>query len=295
MTDRASQRLEPVAHSAGTRPPRRALPDGACDAHMHIFDPRFAPSPHWRRVPPVATVEIYGSLQQRLGTRRAVVVTPSTYGTDNRCTLDALERMGANARGVAVIHPDVPAAELRSLDQAAIRGLRVNFVSPQPWGETTEDLLSKVAVIAADRGWHVQLFATPARIVAMAPLLSRLPTPLVIDHLGSGGPDHAQDAGAADVILRLLDRGNAWIKLSGAYMHSRDGAPGYRDLLAWGRTLARHAPDRLVWGSDWPHTTASPGSVDDAHLVDLLDDWCDDATLLRRVLVDNAATLYGFD
>ena len=128
---------EPVPHSAGTRLPRQVLPALACDAHMHIFDTRFAPSAHWPRTPPHAPVAAYRQLQARLGTARTVVVTPSTYGTDNACTLDALAQLGPAARGVAVVDADVSTTELARLHAQRVCGLRVNFVSPQSWGTTT--------------------------------------------------------------------------------------------------------------------------------------------------------------
>lgn len=285
----------PVPHSAGTRRPQRALPPLACDAHMHIFDDRFAPSPHWPRTPPHAPVAAYRRLQQRIGTQRAVVVTPSTYGTDNACTLDALGQLGDVARGVAVVDADVSREELGRLAAQRVRGLRVNFVSPQSWGETTPAMLETLARKVQPLGWHIQVFAQPEQLVAMGPLLAALPVPLVVDHMGRIDPVEGVASAAFATLCRLLDRGNTWVKLSGAYMRSREGAPGYGDTLALGQGLVRHAPQRMVWGSDWPHTTEKPGSVDDADLVDLLVAWCGSDATLQRVLVDNPKSLYGFD
>lgn len=286
---------EPVAHSAGTRRPRAVLPATSCDAHMHIFDARFAPSPHWPRTPPQAQVATYRRLQERLGTRRAVVVTPSTYGTDNACTLDALEQLGASARGVAVVDADVSRSELERLASHRVCGLRVNFVSPQSWGVTTPGMLQALAGKAEGLGWHIQVFAHPEQLLAMEPLLASLPTPLVIDHLGRMDPADGAEGPAFDTLRRLLDGGRTWVKLSGIYMRSREGAPGYADTFALGEALVRHAPERLVWGSDWPHTTEPAGSVDDADLVDVLLAWCGTDETLHRVLVDNPQRLYGFD
>lgn len=286
---------EPVAHSAGTRRPRAVLPATSCDAHMHIFDARFAPSPHWPRTPPQAQVATYRRLQERLGTRRAVVVTPSTYGTDNACTLDALEQLGASARGVAVVDADVSRSELERLASHRVCGLRVNFVSPQSWGVTTPGMLQALAGKAEGLGWHIQVFAHPEQLLAMEPLLASLPTPLVIDHLGRMDPADGAEGPAFDTLRRLLDGGRTWVKLSGIYMRSREGAPGYADTFALGEALVRHAPERLVWGSDWPHTTEPAGSVDDADLVDILLAWCGTDETLHRVLVDNPQRLYGFD
>lgn len=284
-----------VPHSVGLNLPARALPPLACDSHMHIFDARFSPSPHWPRTPPDAPVAAYRQLQQRLGTQRAVVVTPSTYGTDNACTLDALDQLGESARGVAVVAQDVSDAELDRLHTRRVRGLRVNFVSPQSWGETTPEMLTTLARKAARLpGWHIQVFMHPEQIVALEPVLQALPVPLVIDHLGRIDPAQGPSAEACGVLRRLLDGGNTWVKLSGAYMRSTVHGPSYADTLPLGRTLVQAAPDCLVWGSDWPHTTEAAGTVNDADLVDLLRAWSGSDAAMDRILVDNPARLYGF-
>lgn len=285
----------PVPHSAGEQPPALRLPPLACDSHMHIFDPRFAPSTHWKRQPPDAPVAAYRQLQARIGTQRAVIVTPSTYGTDNACTLDALAQMGEAARGVAVVEAGVDAIELQRLHALGVRGLRVNFVTPQSWGTTTPQMLATLAAKVAPLGWHIQVFVHPEQLLAMAALLRGLPVPLVVDHMARLDPAQGAGGDAFDLLCSLLDAGNTWVKLSGAYMRSAVGGPGYADTVAAGQALVRRAPERLVWGSDWPHTTETPGSVDDAALVDLLGRWCEgDAERLARILVDNPAKLYDF-
>ncbi len=282
-----------VPHSVGLNRPARPLPPLACDSHMHIFDPRFAPSPHWKRTPPDAPVAAYRRLQQRLGTQRTVVVTPSTYGTDNACTLDALDQLGDGARGVAVVAQDVGDAELDRLPARRVRGLRVNFVTPQSWGETTPQMLATLARKAARLPlWHIQVFMHPEQIVALESVLAALPVPLVIDHLGRIDPDGGPSADGYGALRRLLDGGNTWVKLSGAYMRST--APAYADTLVLAQALVRAAPERLVWGSDWPHTTEAPGTVNDADLVDLLRAWAGSDAAMDRILVDNPARLYGF-
>lgn len=286
---------DPVPHSVGVDRPARALPANACDSHMHVFDPRFAPSPHWKRQPPHADVAAYRKLQARLGTTRTVVVNPSTYGTDNTCTLDALDQLGASARGIAVVDQKVTDAELHRLATRRVCGLRVNFVTPQAWGITTPEMLKTLASKAAPLGWHIQIFVHPEQLVALAPVLERLPTPLVIDHMARIDPAEGPSAMAFDTLRGLLDRGNTWVKLSGVYMRSRDGAPRYDDAHALGRALVRAAPERMLWGSDWPHTTEPAGTVDDADLLNVLHSWCDGDAVVDRILVDNPAQLYGFD
>lgn len=289
----------PVPHSAGVNRPLRMASPWACDSHIHIFNPRFAPSAHWPRTPPVAPVAVYRQLQHRLGTTRTVVVTPSTYGTDNACMLDALDQLGDSARGVAVVDQDVSAAELARLAARRVRGLRVNFVSAQSWGATTPEMLATLAYKVAEhlscQGWHLQIFAHPEQIVALAPVLKTLPVPLVIDHLGHLDPAEGPAVAAFGVVRGLLDRGNTWVKLSGAYMRSAVHGPSYADTLPLGRALVQAAPDRLVWGSDWPHTTEAPGTVNDAGLLDLLQAWSGSDAAMDRILVANPAQLYGFD
>lgn len=283
-----------VPHSLGVNLPAHVLPAGACDSHMHIFDPRFSPSPHWTRTPPVAQVSAYRKLQQRLGTSRTVVVTPSTYGTDNACTVDALSQLGDSARGVAVVDASVPPEMLDQLAASGVCGLRVNFVTPQSWGETTVDMLTTLARKIARLGWHIQIFVHPEQLIALAPVLSELPVRLVIDHMARIPPGEGAQAEAYAVLRRLLDRGNTWVKLSGAYMRSVVGEPDYADTLPLGRALVSAAPERLVWGSDWPHTTQPLNSVNDASLIDVLYQWCGAEAVVRRVLVDNPCRLYGF-
>ncbi|MFZ4286751.1 amidohydrolase family protein [Variovorax sp. HJSM1_2] len=287
--------LAPAPHSRGTARPARPLPALACDAHMHIFDPRFAASPHWTRQPPNAPVAAYRLLQERLGTSRAVVVTPSTYGSNNSCMLDALAQLGDRARGVAVVGADVSEAQLEELVRQGVRGLRVNFVTPQFWGSTTPAMLATLAAKAAALGLHIQVFASPQQLLELEPLLTRLPAPLVIDHMGHFDPAEGAQAPAFRVLERLLASGKTWVKLSGAYMRSAVGHPSYADVVPLGQALVQAAPSRLIWGSDWPHTTQPQDTVDDAALVDLLASWCeDDAATMARILVDNAQALYGF-
>ncbi len=265
----------------------------ACDCHMHVFDGRFTPSAHWRRQPPEATVATYRRWQRRIGTTRTVVVQPSTYGIDNRCTLDALAQLGHDARGVAVIDTDVDGAELARLDAAGVRGVRVNFVTPQPWGPTTTERLRATAGLVAPLGWHVQVFMTADQIVQAADALASLPTPLVIDHLGRMPQPEGKAHAAFGIVCRLLERGRTYMKLSGAYMGTRTGAPDYADNSAVAKGYVSVAPERVVWGSDWPHPTEDE-KPDDADLLDRLLDWAPDDATRRLILVDNPSRLYGF-
>ena len=281
-----------VPNSAGTARPKLQAPPGACDCHMHIYDAqRFPPSRPGSRMQANAGVADYRRLQQRIGTTRTVVVQPAAYGTDNRVTLDAIAGLG-NARGVAVVWPDVGDGELRALDAGGVRGIRFTVFDPAT-AVTRIDMIEPLARRMADIGWHVQIHMRGDQIVANADLLRRLPSTIVIDHMGrvplTEGATHA----AFGIVRELIDKGNTWVKLSGAYQDTRIGPPSYADATALARAYVAAAPERLVWGSDWPHPTERD-KPDDALLFDLLSEWAPDATTRRRILVDNPQALYGF-
>jgi len=203
-----------VPNSSGTAPPRLHAPAGACDAHIHILDARFAKT-DGAPVLANATAADYALLQQRLGTTRAVVVQPKVYGTNNDCTLDAIARLGKSARGIAVVHPAVSDAELRRLDAGGIRGLRFSVWNPTDT-VTTVEMIEPLAKRVAELGWHLQLHMSADQFVAHAALIEKLTAPIVIDHVGRLPPQTGVAHPAFAVIRRLLDRGNAWMKLSGA-------------------------------------------------------------------------------
>ncbi len=279
-----------VPWSAGSERPTLIAPPDAADCHHHIYDHHFPADPAAGLHPGDATVADYRLLQRRLGTTRNVVVQPSTYGTDNSCMLAALAAFGKTARGIAVVHPDIPLAELRRMNEAGVRGIRFNLVQT---GATTIDMVEPLSRRIHDLGWHVQIHMRGPQIVEAAALFRRLPTPIVFDHLahvplseGTNGPVFA-------VLRDLLDRGSTWVKLSGAYQDSRVGPPGYADVGAIARAYVQAAPERLVWGSDWPHPTETV-KPDDAILFDLLADWAPEAATRTRILVENPKILYGF-
>ncbi len=279
-----------VPWSAGTERPALKAPAGACDCHMHIYDSRFPVAPSATLTPADATVANYRLLQRRIGTTRNVVVTPSTYGTDNRCTLDALAAFGNGARGVAVVDTGVSDAELKRLDGLGIRGIRFNLVQA---GATTVAMLEPLSRRVNRLGWHVQLHMRGDGIVEIADLLQRLPSPIVFDHLGRLPQPAGTSHPAFAVILRLIDQGRAWVKLSGAYIDSAIGPPGYADTTRLAQAYVKAAPERLIWGSDWPHPTQQD-KPDDAILFDLLGVWVPDEATRRRILVENPQVLYGF-
>ena len=282
-----------VPFSSGTQAPTLKAPALAADCHMHFYDDRFPAVATATLRPPNATVEDYKLFQRRIGTSRTVIVTPSTYGTDNRPSLEAAAKLGASARVVAVVDNTVSDAALKRLAGLGVCGIRFNLVQK---GATSPEMLEPLAARVQELGWHVQIHMLGEQIVQLEQVLSRLPVPVVFDHLGRV----PQPAGINDpsyrVILGLVQKGRAWVKVSGAYHDTKAGPPGYADTSAVARAFVRAAPERMIWGSDWPHPTVKElaNKPDDATLFDLLADWAPDQRSLRRVLVENPQTLYGF-
>ncbi len=269
------------------------VPDGACDSHLHIYDPRFAYMPNAVLKPPYATVVDYKALQKKLGTTRAVVVQPSTYGTDNSCTLDAIAQLG-DARGVCVVNASVSDAELKRLHAGGIRGARIQFGLGNPVSaEEVMPLARRIATL----GWHIQCNMPPEQLVEMQPLLLSLPVPVIIDHLA-----RAVDTSSAqyNTVRRLLDSGHGWVKVSGAYLYNGGTPPNYAGASAAARGYITAAPERCIWGSDWPHPDATKvlnpvAMPDDVTLLNLTTQWAPDDKLRHKILVENAEKFYGFD
>ena len=291
----SAQAQHNVPNSAGTEAPKLKAPANACDCHMHIYDPeRFAMPPSPRVAPSNAAVSHYRLLQKRIGTTRVVVVQPRNYAIDNRVTVDAIAQLGPNARGVAVLHPTVTDAELKALHAAGVRGIRFTLGDPAT-AVVKVDMIEPLAKRVADLGWHVQFNVEGAQIVELADLLRRLPTPLVFDHLANpplpAGIEHPSHA----IVRGLIDRGRTWVKLSGAYSNSKIGPPSYPEATKTARAFVSAAPERLVWGSDWPHPTMpNDKKPNDALLFDLLTEWAPDEATRNRILVRNPEALYGF-
>ena len=280
-----------VPNSAGTGRPRLTAPANAADCHMHIYDPRLPQLPS-RSPVSNAAVPDYRLLQKRNGTTRVVVVQPRNHATDNQVTLDAVAQLGANARGVAVLHPTVTAAELKKLDAGGIRGIRFSLGDPAT-AVVTIDMLEPLSNRVAALGWHVQLHMPGDMISEHADLLRRLPSQIVIDHLGRFPPAVGLAHPAYQIIRGLIDKGRTWVKLAGAYLNTQIGPPTYADATRVAQAFVKAAPERLVWGSDWPHPTEN-NKPDDALLFDLLATWAPDEAVRNRILVTNPEVLYGF-
>ena len=276
--------------SSGTEPPKSSLPAGTIDCHMHIYDDRFPSAPGTTLRPPNASIEQYRALQKRLGIHRNVVVTPSTYGTDNSCTLDALRRFGNDARGVAVVDTSVTKQQLAGMHDAGVRAIRFNLSYP---GATTVDMLVPLASRIAPFGWHIELVVQGAKLPSLETTLSGLPCPLVIDHIAHVPQPGGLESDAMRTARRLVERGNTWITLSGPYIDSKSGAPAYADVAPVAKAFIDMAPERLLWGTDWPHPTQKSDKPDDANLVDVIAGWIGQPKW-QQIFVSNPEKLYGF-
>jgi len=284
---------EAVPNSSGTERPTLKAPAGACDCHHHIYDAVRFPPPAKApaAIQPNARVEDYRLLQRRLGTTRSVVVTPAAYVTDNRVTLDAIARLGANARGVAVVHPDVTEAELKTLAAGGIRGIRFALTNPGN-AATTVDMIEPLSKRVAALGWHVQINMTADQVVALEDVWNRLPSGLVFDHVGHVSPAGVSHP-AYSVIRRLIDKSKTWVKLSVTYDNTKDRPPVYADVTRVAQAYVTGAAERLVWGSNWPHPNETQ-KPDDAVLFDLMTRWAPGEATRHRILVENPQILYGF-
>ena len=285
-----------VPYSAGRRRPVIRIPVNACDCHHHIYDPvRFPYLPTDVRNQPPATVDAYRLLQKRLGLTRNVIVTPSAYGTDNCCTLDALRQMGSHARGVVVINTSISDADLQQMHSLGVRGVRFNIATG---GSNDCDMIVSLSERINELGWHVQFWMSANDTVKMEDFLLSLASPIVFDHRGHLPPPDGVDHPAFRVICNLIDKGKTWVKLSGLYLDTKAGDPTYTDTVKVGQAYVTYAAERMVWGTDWPHPTIFSERrpwPDDAAMLDQLADQAPDEFVRNRILVDNPAVLYGFN
>jgi len=291
----ASPDSTPIPNSGGVNFPVLPMPLKACDCHLHIYDARFAQSVDAAALQDLATVNEYRLLQKRLGTERAVVVTPRSYGVDNDVTLDAIAQLGVDrTRGVAVLRSDVSDTTLKALDAGGIRGVRFSLYTPKHAAASFE-MVEPLAARIANLGWHLQLHWTADQIVEHEAMLKRLPTPIVFDHMTRLPQPLGLKHPAVKIVEHLLARGHTWIKLSGSYLDSQVGEAGeFLDIDPIARHWIGTAPNRLVWGSDWPHPTETT-KPNDANMLDMLARWTTDRSVIEQILVRNPIELYGFN
>ena len=271
---------------------RLLAPPGACDCHIHIFGPRarFPLAAELAYAPAEAPVEAYRELQRRLGLSRTVVVQPSAYGTDNACTLDAIARLRPYACGSAVVDPSVCDADLARFHEAGIRGLRFSLTVKNAM--RPEHLLPMARRIQP-LGWHIQFRSTHRDLPEVADCLRTLPVDVCLDHMSSIPPEVPLTHPAWTALFQLLEGGRCWVKLSAPYQLSRMPGPAYADFGTQVTALVKVAPERIVWGTNWPHPMVE-ATPDDAGLLDWLGEWVPEASLRQMILVDNPAALYGF-
>lgn len=277
-----------------TRRPARTMPAGATDCHAHVFgaQDRYPLKAETHFVPHETPWTMYAALLRSLGCERAVLVQPSVYGSDNAAIEHALAAPeGLALRAIAVVAPGIADAELDRLHALGFRGVRINLAA------ATRGLgLADAKALAPrlrERGWHLQVYADLQAEPALADELARLPLPVVLDHFGRVPASGGLASPGAQALLRLLAQEHGWVKLSAPYFVSTD-FPAWADLAPLARAIVQAAPDRTLWGTDWPHASARRFMQADAELADALATWVPDDEARRRVLVDNPARLYGF-
>lgn len=273
--------------------PRFKCPPGTVDTHIHLFGPaaRYPFDPTTYYVSADALPETHIALQETLGLARAVIVSPGGYGRNTAHLTDTLTRFPERYRGVALVPDDISEQELERLTRLGVRGLRF-FSSSR--GGALPTISEATAARAAEHGWHVQFYPHGADIGDFADRLLALPNTIVLDHFATVQAERGVDQPAMRTLLRMLDTGRVWVKLSGP-MRCVPGDFPYAAVTPIARALVAHAPERLVWGSDWPHVNMDGRAMpNDGDLVDLIPEWITDAKARQQILVDNPNRLYGF-
>lgn len=281
-------------HHPAPRRPSFAPPPGAVDAHCHVFGPGevFPYAPERKYTPTDAGKQALFALRDFLGFERNVIVQATCHGADNSALVDALRSSSGRARGVATIRPGTSRAELEDLHSAGVRGIRFNFVrrlvDPEP-DEYYRELIDRVAGL----GWHVVIYFEVADLAERWNLFTSLPVPVVVDHLGRPDVTREVDGEEFGLFLRLLSENeNVWSKVSCPERLSAVGPPGYEDVRPFARRVVESFPDRVLWGTDWPHPNMKSHMPDDGDLVDVLPHIAVTEELQRRLLVDNPLRLY---
>jgi 2-pyrone-4,6-dicarboxylate lactonase len=286
-----------------TRKPRYTPPVNSCDTHFHVFGPpeKFPFLSTHEYTPPAAPLEHYIKMIQVIGIERAVVVQPSVHGLDNSATLDAIKSSNGKFRGVGRIDDQTPKSELRRLHESGIRSIRFNLLD-RPRGNVRLDVLDRCIENVAQLGWSVDLHIDMTNLIAQEKRIRSMPTPVVIDHIARVRPSDGLNQPGFQLLLELLKLKHVWVKVSGAdkicttKVYSYFGLP-FIEVIPYARAVIAAAPDRIVWGSDWPHSNNfSPGHTpNDGDLIDLLAAFAPDETTRKTILVDNPAALYGFE
>jgi 2-pyrone-4,6-dicarboxylate lactonase len=268
-------------------------PPLACDSHCHVFGPgtKFPYDPKAAYTPEDAPFEALQELHRRLGIERAVIVHASCHGSDMRVTLDAIARSGGRYRGTAIIDEAYTEKDFQRMHDGGIRGVRFNFVK-HLGGRPDMGFFNKTIQRLQFFGWHLILHLDAQDLVELESTFRQLPVPFVIDHMGRVKAADGLEQPPFKILLDVMRLENAWVKICGAERVSSNGPP-FTDAVPFARALVEAAPDRVLWGTDWPHPNVK-WMPDDAALVDLFPLMVPELELQRRILVENPASLYGF-
>lgn len=285
-----------------TRKPCFAPPPNSCDTHFHVFGPpeQFPFVSTHEYTPPAAPLEHYLKMIAVIGIERAVVVQPSVHGLDNSATLDAIKNSGGRFRGVARIDDRTPKSELQRLHDGGVRGVRFNLLD-RPRGNVKLDVLDRCVEHIVEFGWSVDLHIDTKSLMAQENRIRSMPIRVVTDHIARIKPPEGLDQPAFQLLLDLMKHKHVWVKVSGAdkicntNVHSYFGLP-FVEVIPFARAVIAAAPDRVIWGTDWPHSNNfAPGHTpNDGDLVDLLAAFAPDQAVRTKILVDNPAALYDF-
>lgn len=277
------------------RKPEFVLPPKSCDSHCHVFGPghKFPYAPGRKYTPPDAPVEKIRRLHGLLGVERAVLVQASCHGTDNSAMLDAISTSGGAYRGVAFVDESFSEDDLQKLHDGGIRAARFNFVK-HLGGVPDLQVLKRVVEKIKPLGWHLVLHFDAENIPEFEPLIRSIPVPVVIDHMGRVKTADGTGQSSFRLLLELMANENYWVKISGSERISSAGPP-FTDAVPFARALLQVAPDRVIWGTDWPHPNIAQHMPNDGDLVDMIPLFTSDPVLQKKILVENPARLYGFD
>ena len=274
--------------------PNYVPPPGAVDAHCHVFGPgaEFPYAPERKYTPCDASKNHLWALRDFLGLERNVIVQATCHGTDNRALVDALRASQGHARGIASVAAGVSDSELRALDAAGVRGVRFNFVK-RLVDTTPREVLEEIARRVAPLGWHIVIYFEAAELPQLYDFFASLPTTVVVDHMGRPDVTQPVDGPEFELFVRLMrEQPNIWSKVSCPERLSKVGPPRYEDVVPFARRLVEAFPDRVLWGTDWPHPNLKGHMPDDGKLVDYVPQIAPTAALRQKLLVDNPGRLY---
>lgn len=279
------------------RKPKITLPKGAIDTHVHVFEPSYPLSPGRGYNPPTSTLQDLKHLHATLGIERVVFTQPSVYGIDNAAILDAMGALNREtpnrARAVIAVDLNIKEDDISKLDQAGVRGVRLNTDNKGGMPVAFSDIPELSARIGAF-GWHLEFLFPGKDIVQLMPVFESLTIPMCIAHFAYQPATAGVKAPGFQALLELLQRGNTWVKISGANRVSRGDLPPYDDVKPMARALIAENPERILWGTDWPHPNKYVANPNDGDLVDAFGEWVPDEAMRRKILVDNPAAFYRF-